>query len=454
MVKQLIFMKLTFLTSASVIVEDKGVKVLCDPWLVDGEFYGSWAHYPPLDFKPEDFNDVDFIYISHIHPDHFSTKTLTGMNKEIPVLIHKHFSKFLKNNIERLGYKVIEIDHNKRTILKNNLHINILSADNCNPELCQKYFGCSIVENNFAVTSIDSMCVMDNGQQVIVNTNDCPFPIAETVATVIKNQYKNIDMLLVGYSSASSFPQCFTMKENEKMEAKQRVIQQYWSQAESYVNLFKPRFYMPFAGRYVLSGKKSILNPQRSVAELEDAYEYFSNSSKINQNEHQCIILNSKSSFDIDTEQKSVQYTPIDLVEKQNYIEKVLEKRTYDYENDDVAVFNEIKDLISKSFDRYEQKRIEIGFISETVIIIEIFKDKLLIMTANGNGYKIIEKNELTEYEKYVKISLDNKLLMRILKGPAYAHWNNAEIGSHLVYQRKPEIYERGLYYSLSYFHS
>ena len=140
------------------------------------------------------------------------------------------------------------------------------------------------------------MCVMDNGQQVIVNTNDCPFPIAETVATVIKNQYKNIDMLLVGYSSASSFPQCFTMKENEKMEAKQRVIQQYWSQAESYVNLFKPRFYMPFAGRYVLSGKKSILNPQRSVAELEDAYEYFSNSSKINQNEHQCIILNSKSS--------------------------------------------------------------------------------------------------------------------------------------------------------------
>ena len=86
-------MKLTFLTSASVIVEDKGVKILCDPWLIDGEFYGSWAHYPPLDFKPEDFNNVDFIYISHIHPDHFSTKTLTKMNKEIPVLIHKYFSK-------------------------------------------------------------------------------------------------------------------------------------------------------------------------------------------------------------------------------------------------------------------------------------------------------------------------------------------------------------------------
>ncbi len=447
-------MKLTFLTSASVLIEEQNVKVLCDPWFVDGEFYGSWAHYPPLNFSSEELNDVDYIYISHIHPDHFSTKTLTKMNKEIPVLIHNYFSKFLKNNIERLGYKTIELDHNKRTNLKDNLHINILAADNCNPELCQKYFGCSIVEKTFGSTAIDSMCVMDNGQDVIVNTNDCPFPLAETTANYIKNQYKKIDMLLVGYSSASSFPQCIIMKESEKMEARKRVIHQYWSQAESYVNLLKPRFYMPFAGRYVLAGKKSILNPQRSVGELEDAHEYFINSSKINQKEHQCIILNSKSSFDIDTEQKSMQYTLIDLGEKQNYIEKVLEKRTYDYENDDTAEFNEIEDLISKSFARYEKKRIEIGFTSETIIIIEIFKDKLLIITANGNGYKIIEKNELIEYEKYVKISLDNKLLVRILKGPAYAHWNNAEIGSHLVYQRKPEIYERGLYYSLSYFHS
>ena len=68
----------------------------------------------------------------------------------IPILIHNYHSKFLKNNIERLGYKVIEIDHNKRTILKNNLHINILSADNCNPELCQKYFGCSICDQRLS----------------------------------------------------------------------------------------------------------------------------------------------------------------------------------------------------------------------------------------------------------------------------------------------------------------
>ena len=29
-------MKVTYLTSASVIIEDHNVKILCDPWLVDG----------------------------------------------------------------------------------------------------------------------------------------------------------------------------------------------------------------------------------------------------------------------------------------------------------------------------------------------------------------------------------------------------------------------------------
>ena len=199
-------MKVTFLTSAAVIIEDKDVKMLCDPWLVDGEFYGSWAHYPPVDFSPEDFNNVDFIYISHIHPDHFSAKTLTRMNRDIPVLIHDFHSKFLKNNIERLGYKVIEIAHNKRTHLKDSLYINILAADNCNPELCQKYIGCSIIEKKFGSTSIDSMSVIDNNQQVIVNTNDCPFPLAKTTASVVKNQYDIIDMLLVGYKCYPRIP--------------------------------------------------------------------------------------------------------------------------------------------------------------------------------------------------------------------------------------------------------
>ena len=121
-------MKLTFLTSASVIIEDSNTKILTDPWFIDGEFYGSWAHYPPLDFSPKDYNNVDYIYISHIHPDHFSKKTLELMDKSIPIIIRDYRTKFLRDNIERLGFEVIEIKHNEKRHLKNNLSINILAA--------------------------------------------------------------------------------------------------------------------------------------------------------------------------------------------------------------------------------------------------------------------------------------------------------------------------------------
>ncbi len=75
-------MKLTFLQSSSVLLEDKTTKILTDPWLIDGELYGSWVHYPPSKLIPEDFNDVDYIYLSHIHQDHFSQKTLKQMSKK------------------------------------------------------------------------------------------------------------------------------------------------------------------------------------------------------------------------------------------------------------------------------------------------------------------------------------------------------------------------------------
>ena len=111
-------MKLHYLHSSSVIIENNGVKILCDPWLASSAHYGSWEIYPPYDFNPKKFKDIDYIYISHIHPDHFSSQTLSSLNKKIPILIHKFHSSFLKNNIEKLGYEVIEIEHNKRINLK------------------------------------------------------------------------------------------------------------------------------------------------------------------------------------------------------------------------------------------------------------------------------------------------------------------------------------------------
>ena len=60
----------------------------------------------------------------------------------------------------------------------------------------------------------------------------------------------------------------------------------------------------------------------------------------------------------------------------------------------------------------------------------------------------------ITQKKKnYVKFKIDKNLLFNLLKGPRFAHWNNAEIGSHIFFDRNPNIFERNVYFSMSYFH-
>ncbi len=447
-------MKIRYLTSASVLIEHEDVKILCDPWLVDGAYYGSWCHFPPYDFNPEFFDDVDYIYLSHIHPDHANPKTLEKLNKKIPIFIQNYATNYLKQKLERLGFQVRELSHNTPEKLKNNLSINILAADNCNPELCFKYFGCSVVENNIGSTSIDTMVAIDNGNEVIVNTNDCPFELAQTSASLIKKQYDKIDLLLVGYTSASAFPQCFDMPIEQKQLAQIQLKKTFVQYAEQYVNLFKPKFFMPFAGRYTLAGKLANLNSQKGVYELEEAYDYFSSSQNINHTETQCILLNSKSTFDITTSSSSTKYNRTSMNEKNQYIENVLSKKKFDYEFDDIPNIEFFSSIIPKCYEKYEQKRKEVNFSSDTVVLIELVDDKIAVISCNGNGFKILSNVDIPQFSKFIKMSLDPRLLVRLLKGPKFAIWNNAEIGSHIIYKRNPEIYERALFYCMSFFHS
>ena len=445
-------MKITFLQSACVLIESDNTKILCDPWLVDGEYYGSWSLYPPYELKPEKFDDVDYIYISHIHPDHCSPKTLSKLNKNIPVLIHNFPVKFLKDTVERLGFKVIELDHDKRTQLKNNLHINILAADNCDPSICGRFFGCAPLEYKFGITQLDTMCVIDNGTEVLVNTNDCPYELAYTAAKTIKENYGNVDMLLVGYSGASPYPHCFDMDEKEKRIAATNKQENMLKFGKSYVDLFKPKYFMPFAGRYTLSGNLFMYNYSRGEPELEEAMEYFA--SNVDQSKHKCITLNPNASFDINTGISSVPYTPIDIDAKKKYVNTILANMKLDYVNEQKPETRELIDLIPESYEKFERHRKNIGFTSDTVVLIKLSEDITVVISCNGSGYRLVNNKETSSFRKYLKTTLDPRLLKWILSKPQKANWNNAEIGAHINFKRVPDVYERGLHYILSFFHA
>lgn len=451
-------MKITQLNSASVLIEDNDenskVKILCDPWLEGEEYIGSWAIYPPYDFDPQNFSDVDFIYVSHIHPDHVSTKTLLKLKKNIPVLIHNFPEKFLKNKIERLGFKVIELEHGIRIKIKKNMHLNILAADNCDPNICGNIMGCGLSEFKYQTTQIDTIAVFDNQNQVIVNTNDCPYDIAKIAASLIKSMYGNIDLLLVGYVAASSWPHCYNLPKEEKELAASLKQQKKLETIKKYLELLEPKYYIPFAGRYTLCGKNTSLNEYRGEPELDDTFDWISKN--ISQEKYKAIILNNDSWLNIDTGMCSKEYTRIDKNDKEKYIKNILAHKKFNYEFESKQKAFEIYDLMEKAYNNFEKIRQKIKWISDTIIIIktnDINNEELMVgISCNGKGITKINKNILGKLEQYLVISLDIRLLNWLLIGPEKANWSNADLGSHLKYDRVGSVYKRGLFYCLNHF--
>ena len=80
-------MKVTYIGHACMMMESAGTRILMDPWLTDPTYHGTWWHYPPLEIGVRDLPKLDYLYVSHEHPDHFDPPTLRQLDKDVHVVI-------------------------------------------------------------------------------------------------------------------------------------------------------------------------------------------------------------------------------------------------------------------------------------------------------------------------------------------------------------------------------
>ena len=147
----------------------------------------------------------------------------------------------------------------------------------------------------------------------------------------------------------------------------------------------------------------------------------------------------------------SAEYVPVDLVRQRGYRDDVLAKRALDYDNDDPPDQAEIERLAMAAFSRLSAKRREIGFESDTTVYVDLGSDYLVRVPMKDGELSIVREPRA---ENHVRIATDPRLLRRLLSGPRFAHWNNAEIGSHIRYERRPDLFERGLHHTMCFFHA
>ena len=103
-------MKIEFITNASFLVTlNNGKTLLTDPWFDGPCYYGSWYNFPPVEQKERYFNcKPDYIYISHIHPDHFHPQTLKHFPLDTQIIIARFPHNHLKSQIAACGFKNIQ----------------------------------------------------------------------------------------------------------------------------------------------------------------------------------------------------------------------------------------------------------------------------------------------------------------------------------------------------------
>lgn len=464
-------MKITAIKSATVIIEHEGYRLLCDPWLEDGVYFGSWCHYPPLEKDALDnilSENIHGIYISHIHPDHCSIKSLSRFPADIPIYIHRYGFDELKRLLHDNGFtNVIELSHGEAKKIATDFFIEIYAADNCDPEKCGKLFGCQYLGDLGGSMQIDTMAVIYTAKDnhVIVNTNDCQYGLAKEAISRIKKEHSHVDVLLTGYVSASSYPQCFeNLSVAEKLSEKERIRQRFLSKAAYFAKDLEPEVVIPFAGEYVLGGRLWELNHFLSPPPKEDVSylleKVFIENGLYCQSQRRYFVcpLFTGGSYDLSPQNRDPviqrdlsRYTQI---KRFQYIEKHLANRKYDYELRE-CTGDDTKELLQQSVQQVHkvQERLKIPHKGRIIAIEPLGEDPYLIEIDNPGSKVERATSTFISGTGVLKISLDKRLLQMLLYKAEGATWNHAEIGSHLSFFRPTNHYDRTLFYLLNFLH-
>jgi hypothetical protein len=212
---------------ATLRVQSGGRTLLTDPWLVDPMGAGVF-HFPPLVHEvAEVAAQTDAIYLSHIHPDHFHVPTLRSFSRDVPIYIGCHRRKGFRDQIRRLGFRVIEAPFQEP-----------LSVEGTDFEL-------TIVEHDFEESAAyDSSVVIRAPDFTVFDNNDCVLRSAKY--RWIRERFE-VDYAFLGYSPASFYPISFELPPQEKARLLAEAAECRYAAFVEAAECLAPRLTVPFA---------------------------------------------------------------------------------------------------------------------------------------------------------------------------------------------------------------
>jgi UDP-MurNAc hydroxylase len=422
--------ELKYIYSACVITTTPDVRILHDPWFTEGIYDGSWFHFPKVTDPFESIGDVDLIYISHIHPDHYDPKFLKRYFDQFgikEILIANHEPNYLARKIAG--------DDLKATILKKKIEIGMTSI-----EIFPHQTGSD--------SDIDSVLVLKYKDEYrthcLVNTNDVVFD--DLFRKKIKESAgEEIDLYLGSYTAAGPYPQTYFEENDPNLKREsERITDHCLKIYKENIDFFKAKKNLPFAGKYLLGSKASHLN--FSLPAIDPiSVKLFDNNA---------VILKDDGGF-INTQDMVASGIRTNPYHQDAIIQRIDEVKLNKMDYEKLIDAKEIHQLpLKRLIHMAANKAIKKSEIAEDYYFYISLDEKewavININNTNTLPKVTFEKNIAKKRLPRSEIYIDPRYLFGLLTH--IYHWNNAEVGSNYTTRRYPNKFDRRVQNFLNFF--
>jgi len=235
-----------------------------DPWLIGSSYWRSWWNFPPV--KRETFEHLkpDYIYLTHIHWDHFQGPSLRFFGKETTILIPEDRYDRMLRDLKSMGFKnVIELPHGREFRIGEDFTMTPFTF--------------------FPMT--DSAVILQGGGTTLFNANDCK--IAGLPLKQVLDRHPRIDFAFRSHSSANSRV-CHTYLDSEERDFDS--TERYLRSFSNFMAAVRPRFAVPFASNHCHLHKDT-LHYNSWAQSPRDVKQYFDRYREENGLETELVIM-------------------------------------------------------------------------------------------------------------------------------------------------------------------
>lgn len=315
-------MKFTILSHAGLLVEHAGVRVVCDPWLIGSCYWRSWWNFPEPD--PELIAGVraDFVYLTHLHWDHFHGPSLQRLfGRATRVLVPRVPTRRMTDDLRYLGFEdVVEIPHGGSFALA--------------PDFTLRSYQFGL--------GVDSAAVLAGGGITLFNCNDAKFfglPLRQILA-----DFPRIDFLLRSHSSAGPIPFC--------VENHERLPRELLAQNDSADQFARcalhvgARYAIPFASNHCFLHRETVAF-NGTATTPEEVRRHCQQVAASVSSRTECVVMPPGSSW---SDGEGFRIQPFDFAARGSYIDSMLSRH-----GEKLANRYAEEDRVSADFDSFRE---------------------------------------------------------------------------------------------------